>query len=138
MPRTALPVTAAILLACSASGPTPPSADPARRATVPAAEAPRPAPPAAATSTGDTGRDAPRRYACNDGSAVSVAWGDAQALIAIADDHTVTLPKAQSASKGGGEVFVGDTVSLQREGVDIELFQGAGAALQCRPAAAAE
>ena len=138
MSRIALPATGAILLACGACGPTPPPADSARLATVPVAEAPRTAPPAAATSAGGTGRDTPMRYACNDGSAVSVAWGDAQALVAFADGHPVTLARAQSASKGDGEVFVGDTVSLQRERDGIELFQGAGEAVQCRPAAATE
>jgi hypothetical protein len=132
MPRTrALAPAFAFALLCTSCG-QPPD-DPATRATGLTPEptsAPFPA-------TADAGI-ASTRYACDDGSAVSVIWGNDKARVELPDGRMVSLPKAQSASKGGGEVFVGDTVSLQREGDDIQLFQGAGEAQQCRLATAAE
>jgi hypothetical protein len=119
----------AITLACSACGPTPPPADPARRATVSAAQPPDPTPVAATAPDARPGT--PVRYACTNGSTISVVWGENRARATLPDGRTVSLPKAQSASKGGGEVFVGETVSLQRDGDDIQLFEGEGSARQC-------
>ncbi|MFC3716883.1 hypothetical protein ACFONC_12045 [Luteimonas soli] len=131
MSRLLFPAVASVLLACTACGPTPPPSDPARRATASIAEEPNPMPPAADALPGAAGRDTPMRYACNDTSTVSVAWGDDQARVELPDGRMVSLPKAQSASKGGGEVFVGKTVSLQRDGDDIQLFEGEGNARKC-------
>ena len=131
MSRLLFPAIAAALLACSACGPAEPPADPARRATMPATQTPDPAPPAAAPAPDPAAGDTPVRYACSDASTISVTWGNDQARIELPDGSLATLPKAQSASKGGGEVFVGDTVSLQRDGDDIELFAGDGPSRQC-------
>ncbi|MGN7726085.1 hypothetical protein ACTJIL_09745 [Luteimonas sp. 22616] len=131
MSRLLFPAIAAALLACSACGPAEPPVDPARHAAMPATRTPDPAPPAAATAPDPAAGDTPVRYACSDASTISVTWGNDQARIELPDGSLATLPKAQSASKGGGEVFVGDTVSLQRDGDDIELFAGDGPARQC-------
>ncbi|MDN5781240.1 MAG: MliC family protein [Luteimonas sp.] len=133
MPRALIPAIAVILLACNACGPTPPPTDPARRATASATDV-----PAAATSPATTGRDMPLRYACDDGSVVLVTYGNEQARVELPDGRAVSLPKAQSASKEGGEVFVGETVSLQRESDGLQLFQTGSKSLQCRSAAPAE
>src|SRR3546814_8007805 len=78
----------------------------------------------------------PVTYACTDASPVSVAWGHDQARVEFADGRKISLPKAQSAYKCGGDVFVGETVSLQRDGDDIQLFEGQGTARQCSAQAA--
>lgn len=133
MSRLLFPAVAAILLACSASacGPTEPPAEPGRRAPIPVGQTPDPAPPAAADSPDIAARDTPVHYACSDASAISVTWGDDQARVELPDGRTVTLSKARSALKGRSEVFVGNTVSLQRHGDAIELFASDGSARQC-------
>jgi hypothetical protein len=47
------------------------------------------------------------------------------------EGRSVTLPRAESASKGGGDVYVGDTVSLQRDGNRIVLHDGDAPAVTC-------
>lgn len=130
MSRLLIPAIAAIALGCSACGPSAPPSDPTPSAAEPVAQTPDPSPSAAAASPA-AATGTPVTYACTDASTVSVAWGDDQARVGFADGRTISLPKAQSASKGGGEVFVGDTVSLQRDGDGIRLFDGEGAARQC-------
>ena len=137
LPLTATVATAVIALACSACGPSAPPSDPTPRATAPAAQTSDPSSPAFARSA-VAGPDTPTRYACSDASTVSVTWGDDQARVAFADGRTISLPKAQSASKGGGEVFVGNTVSVQRDGDDIQLFEGEDPARQCSAQASTE
>jgi hypothetical protein len=133
MRRTPLPLV--LMLACATCGQAPP-ADPARRATVPGpAAAPTPASPA--ESSPAESRPA-TRYACDGGAGVEVAYGRDEARVTLPDGRLVTLPKAQSASKGGGEVFVGEAVSLQRDGDAIQLFQDEGGALRCRASAPTE
>lgn len=126
MRRTPLPLV--LMLACAACTQAPPT-DPARRATVPDA-ASTPAPGASPES------QAAIRYACDGGAAVEVAYGGDEARVTLPDGRLVALPKAQSASKGGGEAFVGEAVSLQRDGDAIELFRDEGKALRCRASAA--
>src|SRR3546814_13966882 len=118
MSRLLIPAFVAIALACSACGPSAPPSDPTPSATEPTAQTSDPSPSAA------TAHGTPVTYACTDASPVSVAWGHDQARVEFADGRTISMPKAQSASKGGGDVFVGETVSLQRDGADIQLFGG--------------
>ncbi len=96
-------------------------------ATPPAAYAPASAP---ATSVA---------YACADGTRLRVDFGDHQAALQWGDGRTLTLPRAESASKGGGDVYVGETVSLQRDGTRLQLHDGARAPTSCEaePGAAA-
>src|SRR3546814_10269402 len=91
---------------------------PTSRATEATAQTSDPSSSAAVTSPA-TAPGTPVSYACSDASTVSVTWGDDQARVEFPDGRTISLPKAQSASKGGGEVFVGDTVSLQRDEDEI-------------------
>ncbi len=130
-------VLLALAAACAACGQTPPPADPARRASGPEpAQRPAPVAQAPARPGSDAGTRGTIRYACDDGSAVGIAYAGDEARVTLPDGRVVALPKAQSASRGGGEVFVGEAVSLQRDGDGIQLFQDEGKALHCRAGAA--
>lgn len=76
-------------------------------------------------------------YACADGTRLHVAFGDHEARLQWAGGRAHTLPRAESASKGGGDVYVGDTVSLQRDDVHVQLHDGGRAATSCDPETAA-
>jgi len=130
MRRALLPAILIATLACSACGPAP--EDPARRATVQSGQD-----ATAAVSEPAPGDDAVR-YACGDGSTVAIDRQAEQARVELPDGRSVTLPKAQSASKGGGDVFVGETVSLQREGASAALFLAGGERSNCQPDDATE
>jgi len=137
MSRLLIPAFAAIALACSACGPSAPPSGQTPGAAEPAPQPPASSPPAAPTPPSAASGTAVA-YTCTDASTVSVAWGNDQARIEFADGRAISLPKAQSASKGGGEVFVGDTVSLQRDVDDIQLFDGEGPARRCSTQAPSE
>ncbi|HZW18187.1 MAG TPA: hypothetical protein VFF71_05220 [Luteimonas sp.] len=146
MTRLLLPSALAIALACSACGPAP--EDPARRAAVqsgPDAPAtPSPAAPAADKAVDTPGDGSPGDgevgYACDDGSRLAVAWLDGYARIRLPDGRTVTLPRAESASDGEDDVFVGSEIGLERQdkGDTVILSTGAEERLQCHPDKAAE
>ena len=139
MPRLLPAVATTLLLACSACSPSAPPADSAQRAAAPATEASSPAAPVHDAPSTDAGQGESLRYDCEDGSVVRVAYGDGeQARIELPGGPTISLPKAQSASKGAGDVFVGETVSLQRNGAELQVVQTAGKALHCRVAADVE
>jgi membrane-bound inhibitor of C-type lysozyme len=104
--------------AAGANGPASPS-------TAPVAAA-----PAADGTSGTT-------YACADGTRLQASFGDRDATLQWPDGRRLVLPRAESASKGGGDVYVGDTVSLQRDGVRLQLRDGNRAATDCDPATAA-
>lgn len=136
--RPAIAIGITLLLACSACGPTAPPTGPAQRATPPASQGSRPA-TVAAVQSGDPAQGEPLRYECDDGSVVKVTYGNGeQARIELPDGPTISLPKAQSASKGAGDVFVGETVSLHRDGDELQVAQTAGDSLQCRVATVTE
>ena len=137
MSRLPLSAIAAIALGCSACGPSAPPSDPTSRATEHTAQTSDPSRSAAAASPAPAPAT-PVSYECSDASTASVTWGVDHAQVEFPDGRTVSLPKAQSASKGGGDVFVGDTVSLQRDGDDIQLFEGEGPARQCGARASVE
>jgi hypothetical protein len=106
--------------------------DTAGMASAPTANAAAPATDAegaAAAAAGD-------RYACADGTRLQADFGDRDATLQWPDGRRLVLPRAESASKGGGDVYVGDTVSVQRDGVRLQLHDGSRAATSCEPAAA--
>lgn len=70
-------------------------------------------------------------YRCDDGSTFDASYSDRNVTLRWPDGRSVTLPRAESASKGGGDVYVGDTVSLQRDGDRIELHDGDAPAASC-------
>jgi len=142
MTRRLLPSALAIALACSACGPAP--EDPARRAAVQSAPD-TPATPAPAANAADEaaagtpGNDSAGigevGYTCDDGSLLAVAWLDGHARLRLPDGRNVTLPKAESASDGEDDVFVGDEISLSRldKGNTVFLSTGADKRVQCQP-----
>ena len=79
--------------------------------------------PPADTPTPGIAAGAQITYTCEDGGELHVRYSASSATFALEDGSEVTLPRAQSASKGGGDVYVGDTVGLQRLGnvVQVEL-----------------
>jgi hypothetical protein len=70
-------------------------------------------------------------YTCEDGGELHVAYSGNSATFALEDGRKVTLPRAESASKGGGDVYVGDTVGLQRLGNVVQVEQKGGAKRVC-------
>jgi hypothetical protein len=100
-------------------------------ATAPPVQEESPAAPAARAAAPAT--EAGSAYACADGTRVHVAFGDHEAAVRWADGRALTLPRAESASKGGGDVYVGDTASLQRDGARLQLHDGDRAATTCEP-----
>ena len=132
MHRILLPFTLALI--CTACGQAPP-ADQARRATIPAPETTHGVP--AAEKPGGARTD-PIHYACEDGNTLRVTYIADQARVELPGGRLVALPKAQSASKGGGAVFVGEALSLQRSADRIQLYRDEGNPLACRSSPMAE
>ncbi len=62
-------------------------------------------------------------YRCSDGGTLSVGYGAHDATVGLPDGRRVTLPRAESASRGGGDVYVGEALSLSRQGRHVQLFQ---------------
>ena len=88
---------------------------------VPPADTPTPAIAAGAQIT----------YTCEDGGELHVGYSASSATFALEDGSEVTLPRAESASKGGGDVYVGDTVGLQRLGNVVQLEVKGGSKRIC-------
>jgi hypothetical protein len=134
--RFALAAGLLCLAACQRSAdtdgvapPRPSSAPtPGAGASAPADATPPPAPAAA------SGAD----YACADGTRLQVDFGNHDATLRWPGGRSITLPRAESASKGGGDVYVGDTVSLQRDGMRLQLHDGERTATDCAPATPAD
>ena len=70
-------------------------------------------------------------YRCADGSSVDVLYASGKAEVHWAGGRTLTLPRAESASRGGGDVYVGETVSLQHDGDKLQLHDGQAPARAC-------
>ena len=89
------------------------------------------------TATGDTANPAASTgtstlaYRCEDGTMLRAEYGDADVRVHWADGRTATLPRAESASAGGGDAYVGSDVSLQRTGSGFELHDGENATVAC-------
>ena len=115
------------LAACTdpqAPSPSATGADAMPAATMP--ESPATAPPAAAPAIpGFT------TYACDDGSSLQVRYGEYDATVRQPDGSAVTLPRAESASAGDGDVYVAQTQSLERDGASVQWRSGTGEARTC-------
>ena len=70
-------------------------------------------------------------FACDDGSRVNIEWRGDDVVVDWPDGRSVTLPRAESASAPGSDVYVGDTVSIERDGDRIVLRDGDDAARSC-------
>lgn len=75
------------------------------------------------------------RYDCDDNRVVRVNYGEYDATLQMDGVAPITLPRAESASTAGVDVYVGRNVALQREGDSIQL-ELTGASLRCWPAPA--
>jgi hypothetical protein len=76
-------------------------------------------------------------YRCADGTRLQALFGDHDVALQWPDGRRLVLPRAESASPGGGDAFVGETVSLQRDGARLQLHDGDRAATSCEPGLAA-
>ena len=74
-------------------------------------------------------------YDCDDGRIVHIGYSEHDATLQMDGKPTITLPRAESASTAGVDVYVGQNVALQREGDSIQL-ELTGASLRCWPAPA--
>lgn len=100
-------------------------ADELQPADVPAAPSPAAAPPAPARPSASVA------YRCTDGRSLEAVYGEHDATLRWPDGRSVRLPRAESASKDGGDVYVGETVSLMRGPSRIELHDGDAPAATC-------
>ena len=107
------------MAACSESA----APDPAAPASEPA-ERPVPERTAEAVESGAV-------YSCSDGTAIRIDSAALKAIVTPQNGNDVTLPRAESASKGGGDVFVGETLSVLREGRTAQLHRNEGPAIAC-------
>ena len=87
---------------------------------------------AAGDTTGDTALAG--AFTCDDGTTVRLDWGDNDVTVNWPDGRTATLPKAESASGPAGDAYVGDTVSVERDGDRIMLRDGDQPARTCTAA----
>jgi hypothetical protein len=122
-------ILVATMTACSPSQPPvePEAVQPPETASAPAAE------PAPERAPAIPAPDAPPQnmvvYACDDGSGLTVTYAEYSAMVKLPSGSTA-LPRAESASSGGGDVYVGEEMSLHRDGTRVQL-QGAGAPRTC-------
>ncbi len=70
-------------------------------------------------------------YACNDGAAIEIAADGLKAIVSLEDGRKFSLPRAESASKGGGDAFVGDAFSVLRQGRSAQLHRDGHDAADC-------
>jgi hypothetical protein len=118
-------ILAAMLAACSQSKPPSESGIAQPADSMPAAES-MPAPPPAeepmpavsAPTTPATGSMVV--YACDDGSGVTVTYDKYTALVKLPSGST-TLSRADSASGDGEEAYLGEELSLYRNGNSVRL-----------------
>jgi len=111
----------AITAACSPSQPAaePEVAQPAEdiSASPPIAETPVPAP--AGSAPGATSGSMVV-YACDDGSGVTVTYDKYGALVKLPTGSTM-LSRAEGASTGGNDAYLGEELSLYRNGYLVRL-----------------
>jgi len=126
---------AAMMVACSPSKPPEQSeaVQPAEdaSASLPAAEpaAPAPVAPAPTTPAPDAPAGSMVVYACDDGSGLTVTYDKYGALVKLPTGSTM-LPRAEAASGGGGDAYLGEELSLYRNGNLVQL-QTAGKSHTC-------
>jgi hypothetical protein len=70
-------------------------------------------------------------HRCADGSPVGMLHASGKAEVHWAGGRTLMLPRAESASRGGGDAYVGDTMSLQHDDDELQLHDGPAPALAC-------
>lgn len=128
---------AACLLCLAACQRSPDADDANPEAAAPAATAAAPAPPAVGTPPPPTPGASAGDYLCADGTRLQAGFGDHDATLRWPDGRSLVLPRAESASKGGGVAYVGDAVSLQRDGDRLQLHDGDRAATTCEPGSTA-
>ena len=68
-------------------------------------------------------------YACDDGSGLAVTYDEHGALVKLPTGSTM-LSRAESVSNGSGEAYLGEELSLYRDG-DLVHLQGAGKPRVC-------
>lgn len=68
-------------------------------------------------------------YACDDGSSLTVTYDEYSALVKLPAGSTM-LSHAESASSGGGDAYIGEELSLYRDGNLVQL-QEAGNSRIC-------
>lgn len=120
----------AMMAACSQSQPPaePEASQPAEdiSASPPAAEPPAPAPvaPSSGTTSGSM-----VVYNCEDGSGLTVTYDKHSALVKLPTGSTM-LSRAEGASNGGNDAYLGEELSLYRNGNLVQL-QVAGKSRAC-------
>jgi len=95
-------------------------------ASLPAAAPPEPAP---AVSTPDSPPGSMVVYACDDGGGVTITYDKYSALVKLPTGSTM-LTRAEDASGGGIDAYLGEELSLYRNGDLVEL-QVAGKSRSC-------
>ena len=85
----------------------------------------------AAGAPSDTMAPATVSYRCDDGTMLQVDYGQADANVRWGDGRSTRLPRAESASTGGAQAYVGSDVSLQRSSSAIELHEPGQPARAC-------
>ena len=116
---------ATVLAACDGPDAPPPAAPPVAAGTA-TPEAPSPLPVDGASGDPD---HAP--YRCDEGSLVEARFGHYDATVRLPDGTTRTLPRAESASAGGSDVYVGGDASIERDGDRLQLSRGGGDPVTC-------
>jgi len=134
--RTRLTAGLILIATMTACSPSQPPAEPEAVQPPETASAPAPAPapePAPERAPAIPAANAPPQnmvvYACDDGSGLTVTYAEYSAMVKLPSGSTA-LPRAESASGGAGDVYVGEEMSLHRDGTRVQL-QGAGAPRTC-------
>jgi hypothetical protein len=97
---------------------------PAAQPSEPMPTVPTPAAPSTSTPSGSM-----VVYVCDDGSGLTVTYDEYSALVKLRTGST-TLSRAESASNGGDDAYLGEELSLYRNGNMVQL-QGADKSRIC-------
>jgi hypothetical protein len=128
--KSRMTILAAILTACSQPPPPEQSAvtqsEKETSASLPASDMTEPAP---ADIAPDASPGSMIVYACDDGSGVTVTYDEYAALVKLPTGSTM-LSRADAASGGGIDAYLGEELSLYRNGNIVEL-QVAGRTRVC-------
>ncbi|MGN7833218.1 hypothetical protein ACTJI2_16575 [Pseudoxanthomonas sp. 22568] len=130
-----LRVVAGFLLAAMTAACTPNNASEESEATPPAEEmaaapvAVQPAPPSLPAPAPGTSSGSMVVYACDDSSGLTVTYDKHNALVKLPSGSTM-LTRAESASNGFDEAYIGEELSLYRSGDAVQL-QSSGTFRNC-------
>lgn len=118
-------ILVAMLTACSP--PQPPSEPEAAQPTenIPSAlpSAPEPLQPLPAAPTLSAQAGSMVVYACDDRSGLTVTYDENSALVKLSSGSTM-LSRAEFVPNGGGEAYIGEDLSLHRNGNIVQLQDG--------------